>query len=103
MLFEGVLWPISNVFGNVFFAWIGIKYGVTILLAFWWLQLSILDIVAAAYCVIIEKEDTLLIAYALVFRVFYLLVVDVAKIFASIEELAGTKMSWGKLEREGKL
>lgn len=103
MLFEGVLWPISNVFGNVFFAWVGIKYGVTILLAFWWLQLSILDIVAAAYCVIIEKEDPLLIAYALVFRVFYLLLVDVAKIFASIEELAGTKMSWGKLEREGKL
>ena len=103
MLFEGVIWPVSNVLGNIFFAWIGIKYGVTILLAFWWLQLSILDVVAAAYCVIVEKEDTLLIAYALVFRVFYLLVVDVAKIFASIEELAGTKMSWGKLEREGKL
>jgi poly-beta-1,6 N-acetyl-D-glucosamine synthase len=103
MLFEGVLWPISNVMGNVFFIWVGIKYGVTLLLAFWWLQLSILDVVAAAYCVIVEKEDTILIAYALLFRVFYLLVVDVAKIFASVEELAGTKMSWGKLEREGKL
>lgn len=103
MLFEGVLWPISNLTGNIFFAWVGLKYGVTILLGFWWLQLSILDVVAAAYCVIIEKEDTLLIAYALVFRVFYLLLVDVAKILASIEELAGTKMNWGKLEREGKL
>jgi poly-beta-1,6 N-acetyl-D-glucosamine synthase len=103
MLFEGVLWPVSNVIGNAFFAWLGIKYGVTVLLAFWWILLSILDIVAAAYCVIIEKEDTLLILYALVFRVFYLIVVDVAKIFASIEEVAGTKMNWGKLEREGKL
>ncbi|MCX7192926.1 MAG: glycosyltransferase [Proteobacteria bacterium] len=103
MLFEGVLWPVSNVFGNIFFAWVGIEYDVTTLLAFWWLQLSILDVAAAAYCVIIEKEDMLLIAYALVFRVFYLIVVDVAKIFASFEELIGTKMSWGKLEREGKL
>ncbi len=103
MLFEGVLWPLSNVAGNVFFAWLGIQYGASALIAFWWLQLSILDLIAAAYCVIIEKEDTILIAYALVFRVFYLLVVDVAKIFASVEELAGTKMSWGKLEREGKL
>lgn len=103
MLFEGVLWPVSNVAGNVFFTWLGVEHGASALLAFWWLQLSILDVVAAAYCVIIEKEDTVLIAYALVFRVFYLLVVDVAKILASVEELIGTKMSWGKLDREGKL
>jgi len=103
MLFEGMLWPISNVLGNIFFIWIDLKYGVPILLAFWWLQLTILDVVAAGYCVIVEKEDTLLIAYALVFRVFYQLLVDVAKILASVEELAGVKMSWGKLEREGKL
>lgn len=103
MLFEGVLCPISNVIGNIFFVWVGFKYGVTMLLAFWWLQLSILEVVTAAYCVIVEKEDTLLIAYAIVLRVFYQLLIDVAKILASIEELAGTKMNWGKLEREGKL
>lgn len=103
MLFEGVICPISNVTGNIFFIWAGFKYGVTDLLAFWWLQLFILDVVAAAYCVIVEKEDTLLIAYALVFRVFYQLLADVAKILSSIEELVGIKMSWGKLEREGKL
>ena len=103
MLFEGVLCPILNVTGNIFFVWVGFNYGVTTLVAFWWLQLTILDVMTAAYCVIVEKEDTLLIAYALVFRVFYQLLIDVAKILASIEELAGTKMSWGKLEREGKL
>ncbi len=103
MLFEGMLWPISNVLGAIFFIWVDLKYGVAILLAFWWIQLSILDVMAAAYCVIVEKEDSLLIAYALLFRVFYQLLIDVAKILASIEELAGIKMSWGKLEREGKL
>ena len=103
MLFEGVLCPILNVAGNIFFVWIGFKYGVSILVAFWWLQLTILDLVTASYCVIVEKEDTLLIVYALVFRAFYQLLIDVAKIFASIEEMVGTKMSWGKLEREGKL
>ena len=103
MLFEGMLWPISNVMGNIFFIWVDLEYGVAILLAFWWLQLSILDVVAAGYCVVVEKEDILLVGYAIVFRVFYQLLIDVAKILASIEELAGIKMSWGKLEREGKL
>lgn len=103
MLFDGVLCPFSNVMANLFFVWVGFQYGVTTLLAFWWLQLTILDVATAAYCVVVEKEDTLLIAYALVFRVFYQLLTDVAKILASAEELAGTRMSWGKLEREGKL
>jgi len=103
MLFEGVICPVSNVTANIFFVWVGFTYGVAIPLVFWWLQLSILGVMTAAYCVIVEKEDTLLIAYALLFHVFYQLLVDVAKIFASIEELTGTKMSWGKLVREGKL
>jgi len=103
MLFESLICPISNVLASIFLVWLSIKSGVTILLALWWLQLSILDVMTAAYCVIIEKEDTMLIVYALIFRVFYQLLVDVAKILASIEELIGTKMNWGKLEREGKL
>ena len=103
MLFEGVIWPVSNVLGNVFFGFIGIKYGIVLLISFWWMQLSLLDMAAAAYCVFIEKEDLALIVQALFFRVFYLLIVDVAKIFASVEELFGFKMTWGKLDREGKL
>ncbi len=103
MLFEGVLWPISDVLGSVFLVWINLTYGVAILLAFWWLQFWILDVVAAAYCAIVEREDLALVAYAIVFCLFYHLFVDVVKIFATLEELAGIRMSWGKLEREGKL
>ena len=103
MVFEAILWPISNILGNVFFAYIGIKHGVVSFIVFWWLQLTLLDIIAAAYCVIIEKEDPRLIMYAILFRLYYMQIIDVAKLIATIEELKGTRMTWGKLEREGKL
>jgi biofilm PGA synthesis N-glycosyltransferase PgaC len=89
MLFEGVIWPFSTVLGNLFFAYIGLKYGLVIFLFYWWLQLTILDIVAASYCVIVEEESPYLI--------------DISKVFATIEEWRGTAMTWGKLQREGKL
>lgn len=103
MLFEGILWPISNVLGNLFFCYLGLRYGVTLFIFYWWLQLTLLDLVAAAYCVIVEKEKPSLIPYAVLFRLFYVLIIDCAKVFATIEEWRGTHMTWGKLEREGKL
>lgn len=103
MLFEGIMWPFSTVLGNIFFIYIGLKYGVVIFLFYWWLQLTMLDIVAAAYCVIIEEEDPSLIFYSVIFRLFYINIIDVAKVFATIEEWRGKTMTWGKLQREGKL
>ena len=103
MLFENVFWPITNVLTNIVFAYIGLKYGVILFLLYWWVQLTLLDIAAAIYCVVMEREDISLVAYAPFFRIFYILVIDVAKVFANLEELLGTHMTWGKLEREGKL
>jgi len=103
MFFEAILWPISNILGNVFFAYVGLRYGVVSFIVFWWLQLTLLDIIAAAYCVIVEKEDPRLIGFAVLFRLYYMQIVDVAKVLATVEELRGTRMTWGKLEREGKL
>lgn len=103
MLFEGIMWPFSTVIGNIFFAYVGIKYGIVSLLFFWWLQLTMLDLVSAAYCVVIEEEDPSLIFYAIMFRLFYITIIDIAKVFATIEEWRGNTMTWGKLEREGKL
>lgn len=103
MLFEGIMWPFSTVLGSVFFAYVGIQYGITSLLFFWWLQLTVLDLVAAAYCVIIEEEDPSLIFYAVMFRLFYITIIDISKVFATIEEWRGNTMTWGKLDREGKL
>lgn len=103
MLFEGILWPFSTVLGNVFFIYLGLEYGLATLLFYWWLQLTVLDVVAAAYCVVVEEEEPSLIFYAVMFRLFYINIIDVSKVFATIEEWRGTAMTWGKLEREGKL
>jgi biofilm PGA synthesis N-glycosyltransferase PgaC len=103
MLFEGIIWPFSTLLGNIFFAYIGIQYGLATLLFYWWLQLTVLDVVAASYCVVIEEEEPSLILYAVMFRLFYINIIDVSKVFATIEEWRGHTMTWGKLEREGKL
>lgn len=103
MLFEGIMWPFSTLLGNLFFAYVSIQFGLATLLFYWWLQLTVLDVVAAAYCVVIEEEDPALIMYAVLFRVFYINITDVSKVFASIEEWRGKTMTWGKLDREGKL
>lgn len=103
MLFEGIMWPFSTVLGNIFFVYVGLQYGIVSLLFFWWLQLTMLDLVAAAYCVVIEEEDPSLIFYAVMFRLFYITIIDISKVFATIEEWRGNTMTWGKLDREGKL
>ena len=103
MLFEGIMWPFSTLLGSVFFAYVGIQYGLSSLLFYWWLQLTILDVVAAAYCVVIEEEAPSLILYAVLFRLIYINIIDVSKVFATIEEWRGNTMTWGKLDREGKL
>lgn len=103
MLFESILWPFSTVLGNLFFVYVGFNYGTISLLFLWWVQLTILDLVAAVYCVVVEDEDPLLIPYAILFRLIYITIIDVAKVFATLEEWRGTSMTWGKLQREGKL
>lgn len=103
MLFENIIWPITNVLSNLIFIYIGLNYGVLLLLLYWWVQLTLLDMLAAAYCIVLEKEDASLMLYAPFFRIFYILYIDVVKVFANFEELWGTHMTWGKLEREGKL
>ncbi len=103
MLFEGIIWPFSTVMGNIFFIYVSLQYGLTTLLFYWWLQLTVLDVVAAAYCVVIEEEDPSLILYAVMFRMYYINIIDISKVFATIEEWRGYAMTWGKLEREGKL
>lgn len=103
MLFEGIIWPISTVAGSVFFAYVGLRYGIVLFIFYWWLQLTMLDVIAATYCVVVEEEDPALIGYAVAFRLFYITIVDVSKVFATLEEWRGTAMTWGKLQREGKL
>lgn len=100
MVFESLIWPAMNLFAHVFFvsaALLGYSY----YLILWWLTLTLLDFAAAVYCVATEREDPKLVPWVLIYRSFFILTIDVCKVFATVEELLGFGMNWGKLERIG--
>lgn len=101
MAFEALAWPAMNILGNLFFIAVGLLNGMTSLIVFWWFGITILDLLAAIYCIAVEKEELRLIPYALIYRLFFVLVIDVTKAMATIEEFLGLEMNWGKLERTG--
>ncbi|HEY4642476.1 MAG TPA: glycosyltransferase [Thermoanaerobaculia bacterium] len=103
MIFEGLVWPAMNIFANLFFVWIALLYGMTKLLVLWWLLLTVLDLLIAVHATLMEKESLRLVPYAVLYRFFYILIIDVTKLFATLEELFGLDMSWGKLARRGRI
>jgi poly-beta-1,6-N-acetyl-D-glucosamine synthase len=103
MLFEGLAWPVMNIFANLFFVWIALVYDMTRLVVLWWLLLTILDVIVAVHAIVMEKEDLKLTPYSLFYRFFYILIIDVCKVFATLEELVGLDMAWGKLARKGRI
>ena len=68
MLFEAILWPAVNVFGNLLFAVAALSVGVPSNIFYWWVLLSMLDVAAAVYTVAMEEEDLALLPYAVVYR-----------------------------------
>ena len=103
MIFEGILWPSMNVFAHVLFVFVATRYGAALPLVLWWAQLTVLDLAAALYCVAVEEERLRLVPYAIYYRAFFALTIDVAKVFATFEELFRLRMDWGKLERIGRI
>lgn len=103
MAFESLVWPIMNLFGNLYFITVAVLFGTSHFLVFWWLSLTILDMIAAMYCVAVEKEEAVLVFYAVFYRLFFILIIDVCKAMATIEEYLGLGMDWGKLDRIGAL
>ena len=101
MIFEALIWPGMNILSNLFLIFLSVWYGLTPLILWWWVQLTLLDFIVALHCVAMEKEDLRLVFYALYYRLFYILIIDVCKVFATFEELLGVKMGWGKLVRTG--
>jgi poly-beta-1,6-N-acetyl-D-glucosamine synthase len=103
MLFEAVLWPAMNVLGNLLFAVAALSAGVAGGVVYWWVLLTMLDVAAALYAVGMEGEDLRLVPYAVPYRFFFITMIDVAKLFATAEEVARVRMTWGKLERAGRI
>jgi hypothetical protein len=73
------------------------------LIFIWWSQLTLLEMVVALHTVAMEKEDLRLVPYTIFYPLFYILIVNIAKTLSGLEELLGLKMTWGKLDRAGKL
>ncbi len=103
MLFEAVLWPVMNVVGNLFFSLVAISVGAASGVLYWWVLLTMLDVAAALYAVGIEGEELRLVPYAVLYRFFFITMIDVAKLFATVEEVARVRMTWGKLDRVGRI
>lgn len=101
MAFESLIWPVMNIFANAYFIIIALVFNMSYYLVYWWLSLTILDLIAALYCVAVEKEEARLVFYSLFYRLFFILIVDVCKTLATVEEFLGFGMTWGKLERIG--
>lgn len=103
MSYEALIWPTMNIAANVFFIFAAVFFGFSQLIFFWWAGLAILDLVTALYCIAVEKEEFRLIWYAIIYRMFFILIIDICKTMSTIEEFLGIKMTWGKLERESKV
>jgi poly-beta-1,6 N-acetyl-D-glucosamine synthase len=101
MAFEALIWPILNIFSNVFFALVGVLFGAGEIVLYWLILLTLLDLVAALVTVAMEEESLLLVPMALIYRFVFILFLDVVKAFATLEELFRLEMAWGKLERIG--
>jgi poly-beta-1,6 N-acetyl-D-glucosamine synthase len=103
MIFEGLIWPGMNIFANLFFIYIALIFGMTKLLVLWWLLLTVLDVLIAVHAILMEGEDMRLAFYSIFYRFFYIVIIDVTKVFATLEELIGLDMQWGKLARKGRI
>lgn len=101
MFYESLIWPAMNIFANLFFIIVALIYDFSSLVFFWWLGIMILDMMAALYCVAAEKEEFRLVLYSFVYRLIFILLIDITKMMATIEEFLGIQMTWGKLERSG--
>jgi cation transporter-like permease len=78
---------------------VALLYGMGEMLLYWWVLLTLLDVVAALVTVAMEEESLSLVPLAVVYRFFFVLFLDVIKTFASVEELFRLGMDWGKLKR----
>jgi len=103
MLFESVFWPFMDVWVNIFIIYIAITNGLSLLIFYWWMLFTILDVAGALYCVLITNERLSIVFYAIYYRLFFIQFINLVKIFSTIEEWFGIRMDWGKLERKGRI
>jgi poly-beta-1,6 N-acetyl-D-glucosamine synthase len=101
LFYEALVWPTMNIFANVFFIVVALMFGLSSTIALWWASIALLDVMTALYCVAVDREEIRLVLYAVIYRMVFVLLVDITKAAATIEEFLGVDMTWGKLDRIG--
>ncbi|MGD8306349.1 MAG: glycosyltransferase [Ignavibacteria bacterium] len=101
MFFEALIWPSMNIAANLFFIVAALAFGFTSLIFYWWAGLALLDLITAIYCLASEGEDFRLVSYSIIYRMVFILLIDICKAMSTIEEFLGIRMKWGKLKRAG--
>lgn len=101
MFYEALIWPPMNIAAHLFFIIAALVFGFSSLIIFWWIGLALLDFISALYCIAVEKEEARLLPYTIIYRIFFILVIDICKAMSTVEEFLGIRMTWGKLERTG--
>lgn len=69
---------------------------------YWWLQLLVLECAVVAFCVAVEDEHPAFVLLTPVFRAFYMIALDIARLLATLEEFKGVAMGWDKVARLGR-
>ena len=90
-------------YAQAYFLYVVLFFSLAKFVLFWWGQLTVLDIVVAMFCLSMERESMKLVPYSILYRIYFVVLTDVCKVIASIEELLQVQMSWGKLERTGRM
>lgn len=101
LMLEILVWPALNIFGHLGFSIVALAYGMPATVVAWWLLITLMEVAVALLAVSLEEEQLSLVPMAVLYRFFFIFVVDVAKLFASIEEFLKLEMNWGKLARTG--
>jgi poly-beta-1,6-N-acetyl-D-glucosamine synthase len=101
LLFEILLWPAFNIVGHLGFSIVALSYGMPATVLAWWLLITLIEVAVALLAVSLEEEDLGLVPLAVIYRFFFIFIVDVVKLLASLEEFLKLEMNWGAMARTG--
>jgi cellulose synthase/poly-beta-1,6-N-acetylglucosamine synthase-like glycosyltransferase len=103
MLFEALIWPVITAVTVTFLLIAGLDTALRPAAAYFWIMLVVLDTATTLYCLAIDQKNLLYALLAPVERMVFTILLDVCRVLASVEELFGIQMSWGKLDRKGRV
>jgi biofilm PGA synthesis N-glycosyltransferase PgaC len=103
LAFESLALPALHVGAQLLFVIGGLALGAHELVIHWWLQLMLLECAVVAFCLVVEDENPALVLLVPVYRSFYMVVLDVARVLSALEEFRGVAMGWDKIARQGNI